>query len=230
MEATMINLTPPSLASRLFVGMTERSDPEDYHLLIPVPFLGPARGRQVHGTTIQVVTTPPTTPFPATDALVTNCPRLALALSTADCTPVIIYDPTTAALGAAHAGWRGTYEGLLPQLIRVMQKRFGTKPENCVAVLGPAIAGPCYEVSPDLAEMFRTALPESRPAFIPGTNGRPRLDLRLVQRLQLRASGLLDDRMVTSEDCTHCDAKRFFSYRRDGPGTGRHWTVAMLLQ
>ncbi len=239
----MINLTPLEFKDRLFIGVNVKSEHvslphRDTPLLnqaqkiFPVAFSSLIVGEQIHQTRIECVGTVPASPptiLPGTDGLITAVPGTALGIFTADCTAVMVYDPTTLCLGMAHAGWRGTYENILEKLVTTMITAHGVQPTDCHAVLGPAIGGSCYEISEALAEMFRIRFPFSKPFLSSAPSGKPRLDLRGLQRAQLINARIPDDHITMSSDCTHCRADLYYSYRRDGTLTGRHLTLAVLL-
>ncbi len=117
-----------------------------------------ALAQQVHGVRAAAIQSDPSHPIqrvPETDALVTNVPGLALAVTTSDCTAITLYDAQHQALGLAHAGWRGTLHGVLEATLGLMAELFHTAPEACQAILGPSIGGCCYEVGDDVVTVFR---------------------------------------------------------------------------
>jgi hypothetical protein len=140
---------------------------------------------------------------------------IAVGVYVADCVPVLFADPSTGAVAAVHAGWRGTVAGVLPAAVAAMAAAFGSRPEDLCVALGPAIGPCCFEVGPEVAAVFPADTVIARP------DRKPHVDLRRAQQLQLLAAG------VTAIDaggpCTMCDpAGRFYSYRRDAGHTGQH--------
>jgi YfiH family protein len=168
---------------------------------------------QVHGVHVEVVDEPRNTAVDATDALVTSSPRLALAVITADCVPVLLADARAGVVAAAHAGRVGAQHGVVARTVEVMQS-LGARPADISALLGPAVSGPNYEVPAAMADDVEATLPGSRTTTSRGTPG---LDLRAGITRQLRDLG------VTAIDvdprCTVAD-RALFSHRRDAP-TGR---------
>jgi YfiH family protein len=151
------------------------------------------------------------------DALVSRNPRIACGVRTADCVPVLLADPTTGIVGAAHAGWRGAAAGVVARTIEAMRGAGAEGP--LLAAIGPHISVRAFEVSEDVARELATASPD--PGVISrGFGPKPHVDLRMLLHAQLRALG------VTSVDdvpgCTVSEPARFFSYRRDGQQSGRH--------
>ncbi len=185
--------------------------------------LGFARVRQVHGC--RVVTRgeaggagDEADEADEADAVVTARPGLAASVLTADCVPILIGDPRTGAVAAAHAGWRGTLARVAATAVEALVREFGAHPENLLVAVGPAIGPCCYEVSPDLAERFVAEIGPSVAMLHPRT---PRVDLWSANEAVLRAAGVPPERIEIIDRCTACDAESFFSHRRDGARTGR---------
>lgn len=156
--------------------------------------------------------------FPEVDGLVTGLPNLVLLIKTADCLPILLWDPPSGAIGACHCGWRGTLAGLAAKTAREMFA-VGAKPETTEAWIGPGVCASNYEVSPELLAQFQAAFP--------GINVSPGgrlLDLKSAARHQLRAAGLGEGRITDSGECTVANP-RLHSYRRDGENAGRLLTL-----
>ena len=187
---------------------------------LPFPVL---QAHQVHSDHVAVVTSPAITreDLQGTDAIVTTLPGLAVAARTADCIPVLLYDPVGRAVAAVHAGWKGTVQSIAAKTVRAMAETFGTRPEDCLAGIGPSIGACCYEVGDDVAGKFREAFPQFADEVVLEQNGTLRLDLWKANRLQLEASGLTPNHIDAAGVCTACHARTFFSYRAEGPTTGR---------
>lgn len=169
--------------------------------------------RQVHGTGVGVVDAPVPHAVSDTDALVTTQPRLALAVLTADCVPVLLADPVAGVLAAVHAGRRGAAAGVLTATVRAMFAA-GATPQHGQALLGPAVCGACYEVPAQLQAEVAEQLPDSACRTRAGTPG---LDLRAGLWRQLVELGVA--RIGVDPRCTAED-RQLYSYRRDGV-TGR---------
>ncbi len=180
--------------------------------------IGLAAGRvvwmnQVHGDRVEVVDEPRDTAFDDTDALVTATPRLALAVVTADCVPVLMADARAGVAAAVHAGRVGAQKGVVARAVEAMLG-LGAQAGDISVLLGPAVSGRNYEVPVAMADEVDAALPGSRTTTSAGTPG---LDLRAGIACQLRDLG------ITSIDvdprCTLADPT-LFSHRRGAP-TGR---------
>jgi YfiH family protein len=168
---------------------------------------------QVHSAHVEVVDGPREKAFDNTDALVTSVPRLALAVVTADCVPVLLADARAGVIGAAHAGRVGAANGVVLHTLESMVAQ-GASAGDVSVLLGPSVSGPNYEVPAEMAAEVEASLPGSRTTTPRGT---PALDLRAGIARQLAEYG------VTAIDidprCTVADPA-LFSHRRDNP-TGR---------
>ena len=189
--------------------------------------------RQVHGAAVALVDGANRAAFladpPEADAVVTALRGLPLAILTADCPAIIVWDTRTPALAVVHAGWRGTAASVLWRTLLTMMESFGTRPEDCRAALGPAIAGPCYEVGEDVRTAFVRGLAYGQDVLAPGGGPLKWLaDLREANRRQLLDARLAPASVGICPACTHCEAAWFYSARRDRPVTGRQAAVAML--
>lgn len=181
---------------------------------------------QVHGAVVQEVG--PADPVAAVrrieaDALVAGPPStgeaLCLAIRTADCVPVLIADPESRAVAAAHAGWRGIVAGVIPAAIQALAEASGGDPSSFIAAIGPHIRADAFEVGDEVAQEIEAAAPGCG-AILP-RRPRPHADLSLVVRAHLDAGGVRRDSVDDVGGCTYADAARFFSYRRDGSRSGR---------
>jgi hypothetical protein len=178
-----------------------------------------AQAEQLHGARVAIVEA--SRPYQACDALVTNHPHILLSVKTADCAPVLLYDPVHQVVAAVHAGWRGTVEGIVNNTIAVMRTHFNSNPQDIIAAIGPAIHACCYEVKEDVAGRFTGE-------EIVLKSNRFYLDLIAAVRNRLLAAGLLPGKIEDSGYCTACMPDKFYSYRRDGNSTGRMLAVIAL--
>jgi YfiH family protein len=155
-----------------------------------------------------------------TDALITRQRGLALAILTADCLPVFLYDPSTNSIGLVHAGWKGTKAGIAAATVLEMKKLFNVSAEDLHAWMGPAIGGCCYQVGADFENLFTSGLTQKENSLY--------LDLSEVNKKQLLDCGLKDKNISESDLCTVCNEDQMFSYRKQGPAVGRMMSVMML--
>lgn len=167
------------------------------------------------------------------DAAVTAIPGIPLTILTADCLPVLLYDPKRNTAGAVHAGWRGTASGITEKTVKVMIERFGCDAADITAAMGPAVGPCCYEVDDAVSDGFRKgAVDDWRYAAerCRGGDRRWMLDLAKANSIQLLRAGVRKGRISLPPYCTCCKSDLFFSYRRDGKMSGRQGAILMLNQ
>jgi YfiH family protein len=175
--------------------------------------------RQVHGC--RVLQSDPHA-LPDADGQWTQAVEQPIAVLTADCLSVVIVAADASCVGVAHAGWRGLAGGVLQALVASMP----VSSSQMIAWLGPAIGPAAYEVGPEVRAAFRRSLGDDSERCFAASLGRPghfRADLFSLARLALGNAGV--GRVTGGERCSHADAERFFSHRRDGPATGRFATL-----
>ncbi len=179
-------------------------------------------GRQVHGNLIVPVTAkdvPPASPLKEADGFVTNVPGIALAVRTADCLPVFLFDSRHRAVGMVHAGWKGTEQKIVVAALETMKKEFGTSPEDVTAAFGPCIRRCCYKVGAEFGDKFPDETFIQYETYF--------FDIALANRNQLLDAGVVAERLFDDGSCTCCDPQ-YFSHRRDGETAGRHLSLIML--
>jgi polyphenol oxidase len=204
--------------------------------------------KQIHSAVLYPFSQSPVEPSQG-DAMATNRAGLLLAIQTADCVPILLVDPKKRAVAAIHAGWRGTLSRIAEKAVGRMQFEFGTKPGDLLAALGPSIGQCCYEVGADLVTKFTAQFADASDYFDeplsgeepnplqwlnmrpPGHQPPPKnvhLDLRKANRSQLLAAGLRPKNISTSDLCTACHPALLFSYRKQGPHSGRQFSAIAL--
>lgn len=181
------------------------------------------RLRQVHGARVFVADGPVTVPRPEADVVITARGDLAVAVQVADCAPILLATRSGAVAGAAHAGWRGTAANVSGAAVRAMRDRFGVDAASLSAAIGPAIGPCCYEVGEELVTAFadRGWTEEESGRWFARRGGRLFLDVWLANADQLQKAGIPRDQVHVSRLCTACHPEWFYSYRREGAGTGR---------
>lgn len=212
---------------------------------IGAPRMPLATLRQVHSDAAHVICALPAE-SPAGDAAITRHSGVMLSVQTADCVPILLADTRHRVVAAVHAGWRGTLARIAVKTLGRMQQEFGTRPQDVVAALGPAIGRCCYQVGPEVAQQFAAQFPGAADWFDgpfarlaegedqnwlpwltmmpPGHQPEPErvnLDLRAANRWQLLDAGVPPKHIAISMLCTRCRPDLFFSYRREGAATGR---------
>jgi YfiH family protein len=151
---------------------------------------------------------------PQADAIVTRKADLLIGVRTADCVPILIADERTRAVASIHAGWRGTAQNIAAAAVRELITRYGSRPADLHAAIGPAIGPCCYEVGPEVAGRFVRWSPELERKTEPAS-----LNLPGINDIQLREAGVGD--VWQAGECTFCAPERFFSFRREKERAGR---------
>ena len=183
--------------------------------------------RQVHGARVGVVgRSDGGSVVPSTDALISAEPGVALLLRFADCVPLVLYDPRRQAIGLAHAGWRGTVAGVVPNTVAALQSAFGCHPADLIAGVGPAIGPCCYEVGPDVVAEVEGVFGKGTALLSAQPDRAVHLDLPAAVHRQLQLCGLVQ--IEHSGLCTSCRTDEFFSHRAEHGRTGRFAAVVAL--
>lgn len=157
------------------------------------------------------------------DGLHSATAGVRMAVKTADCIPLLIWDPARRAAAAVHAGWRGVVQNIAGAAVRALEACYRSRAEDLLAAMGPAIGACCYEVGPEVAVQFEPLFPERT-----DLRGPTKLDLREAVRRQLVASGLQNDRIDVALQCTCCGGREFHSWRRDRQ-TGRRMYAVIAV-
>jgi YfiH family protein len=178
------------------------------------------------------------------DGITTDAHSLPLILFSADCVPILIFDPIKKVLSIVHAGWRGTASGIVSEALRVMNERCGSAPSDLVAAIGPAIGSCCYPVNSEVVVRLLASLGYSLPVETPvaqllakikqlnleqfflGQDDQICPDLKAINALQLLQAGMTG--IDVSNLCTACNPEIFYSYRQSGGNTGRQGLIAAL--
>jgi YfiH family protein len=185
----------------------------------------PAFARQVHGA--EVIQVERGGFAGHGDALATSRAGLPLCISTADCLPIVLYDPRAGRLAAVHAGWRGTVRSVARATVAALAEA-GSAPGDLLVAIGPSIGPCCYEVDAPVLERLEGAFPEAwEPWATPKGPGKWMLDLWRANVDQLVAAGVPPEGIDLLGLCTGCRPDLLFSYRRER-GAGRLVTVAAL--
>jgi polyphenol oxidase len=158
--------------------------------------------------------------IPDTDALITDKKEILLGILSADCLPILLFDPKKEVVAVIHAGWAGTRKRIAPKTVLKMAEHFGSNPKDIIAQFAPCIASCCYEVGKEFQEHFK----EYKEALIEHHDTRY-LDIPFINNLQLQEAGLLKENIHQSGSCTACENERFFSYRKEGGCSGRMLTL-----
>ena len=184
------------------------------------------KNHQVHGKLVRSVTAAdgetPELPAPIdADGLVTDEVGVTLTVFSADCLPILFYDPVRQCIAAVHAGWRGTAMGIAHEAVKAMVQRYGCDVKNIRSAIGPGISHCCFETTGDVPAALREHLGEQAEACITDHgNGKFHVDLKQANLLWLEKAGLDRANIAICDACTACDLDTFWSHRRLGNARG----------
>jgi YfiH family protein len=183
--------------------------------------------KQCHGTAIAQITDNNSDHIPMdTDALITNVPGLAIGVLSADCVPILFFDPVKQALGAAHAGWKGTVAGIATATVEKMRIAYGSKSEDMIVCIGPSISQIHFEVGEEVADRFKEL--GLKACIIQKDGDKPHIDLWMANKLLLQKAGIAESNIQTAGMCTYEHTDQFYSARGEGFGTGRFGAFILL--
>ena len=166
--------------------------------------------------------------YPQCDALITNDPGTALFVFTADCTPILFQHPVTGAVGAAHAGWRGTAADIAGKTVEAMVQAYGCRPENIRAAIGPNIGDCCFETDRDVPDAICKLLGDEALPLIRQQGHKYYVNLKEVNAQLLRRRGVTQIHVATH--CTACRPDLFWSHRRMGDQRGSQGAIIVCKE
>lgn len=166
--------------------------------------------------------------LPECDGLITNESGVGLVVFTADCTPILLHDPVTGAVGAVHAGWRGTAAAIGAKAVRAMVREFGCRPEDIRAAIGPNIAQCCFETDADVPDAMVARYGSDAQPFIRSAGSKYYVNLKEINALALRQVGV--ESIEVSQLCTACEPHRFWSHRRVGAARGSQGAIIVCKE
>lgn len=161
--------------------------------------------------------------FPPCDGLITNTPSLALVVFTADCTPVLLWDEVTGAVGAVHAGWKGTAQDITGKAVQAMTQAYGSDPGNIRAAIGPNIGQCCFETDEDVPNALLETYGEGISPYISKKGNKFYVNLKAVNAYALTRQGV--KQIDISTDCTLCQTDRFWSARKHRDARGSQGAI-----
>lgn len=228
-----------ALSDRITAFTTTKNygrDADSLCAALGVPIDRFARPHQVHGVTVRELTeddfshpellTPYSTLMEGVDAVIYNVRQACIGISTADCIPVLCYDPEHHCAAAIHAGWKGTVQRIVEHAVRAMQDAYGTNPTLLRCAIGPGISLESFEVGDEVYQVFSDAgfQMDTIAHLYPTKQGdvpeKWHIDLKLCNKQQLINIGVSQDNIYLCKLDTMTDS-RFYSARREGASTGR---------
>ena len=166
--------------------------------------------------------------YPECDALITQDPGTALGIFTADCTPILLHDPVTGAVGAAHAGWRGTAAQIAGKTVKAMVNTFGCDPSHIHAAIGPNIGPCCFETDREVPEAMLAAYGDEAGKYIRSAGDKYYVNLKELNALSLKTAGVTH--IEISPECTACEHHRFWSHRITRGNRGSQGAVILCKE
>lgn len=157
------------------------------------------------------------------DALITDQKNIMLTVLTADCVPILLFDPVQDVVAVVHAGWKGTEQQIALKTVKKMQELFNSEPKDILAGIAPSIGKCCYEVDWNVAQHFK----EVKDAY-DEKDEKYMLDLPHINKLQLLEAGVEEQHIELSHICTACEVDDYFSYRKEGGCSGRFMSMIGL--
>lgn len=181
--------------------------------------------RQVHEDNVRLVTAEDAgkglwrdRDYPSVDAMICNTPGIALTVFSADCGIILLYDPIHRAIGAVHAGWRGTVLGLVKKTAEEMHRHFSTEPQDLYCAIGAAIGPCCFETDDDVPSALRDALGEAAESYLERRGSKWHVDLKGLNAHWLRSIGV--QHIDICDHCTACMPQLYWSHRKMGQARG----------
>lgn len=206
---------------------------DDSRLVLPHQVHG-TKWLKVDSTFLQSTTSERQRLLEGYDALMTNLKGVCIGISTADCIPVLVYDPKRHVTAAIHAGWRGTVARIVEKTLHAMKASYGTEASETVAIIGPGISLKNFEVGQEVYDAFSDAdfdmsrIARRFPCKTDKQKEKWHIDLPLCNKLQLMHAGVREQNILCSGICTYDNADDFFSARRLGINSGRIYTGIMI--
>lgn len=186
--------------------------------------------RQTHTNSVADISNIPVDEIKETDALVTDRKGICLCVQTADCVPVLMFDPVNNVIAAVHAGWRGTVKLIVNAAVKKMIINHGSLPKNILAAIGPSISPEIYEVGDEVVEIVKKTIPSPEKTLELSDSGKYHLNLWEANRQVLLKNGLLQKNIEILAECSYSQTSKYFSARKEGVDTGRMVSGIMLLR
>lgn len=185
--------------------------------------------RQTHTNCVAEILEIPKNEITEIDALVTKEKGICICVQTADCVPVLIFDPENKVIAAIHAGWRGTVNKIVEVAVQKMVKEFYCNPENFIAAIGPSISVGNYAVGNEVVQAVIGNIPNYEKTLHKNEQGKFHLNLWEANRQILLKNGLQHSHIEIAGKCSYSETNHFFSARKEGISTGRMVSGIMLL-
>jgi YfiH family protein len=185
--------------------------------------------RQTHTNCVAEISDIPKNEIKETDALVTNQTGICLCVQTADCVPILLFDPVNNVIAAVHAGWRGTVKKIAEVAVQKMVLKYNSSPENIIAAIGPSISPDIYEVGNEVVEEVKKSIPNADILLHKNSSGNFHVNLWEANRQVLLENGLKENNIEILGECSFTETNKYFSARKEGITTGRMVSGIMIL-
>lgn len=215
---TVKDLKPRFTGENISQVVTNRKELAELLGINPAQMVFP---RQTHTSRIASIGGIPYNELTETDALMTTKPEICLCIQTADCVPILMFDPIKQAIAAVHAGWRGTVGQIAAVTIKRLIADASSDPSDIRVLIGPSIGPESYEVGDEVAELVKLNVPRAELTLNLNASGKYHLNLWEANRQILISSGLNPANIQITGECTYIKNDRYFSARHDGADTGR---------
>lgn len=185
--------------------------------------------RQEHTNCVVELDHIPDDELKATDALITDKTGICLCVQTADCVPILLFDPVKKVIAVVHAGWRGTVKKIVTLTVELMISNYHSNPKDILAVTGPSISPDVYEVGNEVVDAVRKEIPKPEKTLHLNLSGKYHFNLWEANRQLLLKVGISDQNIEIFGECSFTKSDTYFSARRDGTDTGRMVSGIMIL-
>lgn len=185
--------------------------------------------RQTHTNCVAEISDIPENEIKETDALVTNQTGICLCVQTADCVPILLFDPVNNVIAAVHAGWRGTVKKIAEVAVQKMVLKYNSSPGNIVAAIGPSISPDIYEVGNEVVDEVKKSIPNAEILLHKNSSGNFHVNLWEANRQVLLENGLSEKNIEIFGECSFTENSKYFSARKEGIATGRMVSGIMIL-
>jgi YfiH family protein len=183
--------------------------------------------KQTHSSCVAEISNVGDNYLTKTDALVTQTPGICIGVQTADCVPVLLFDPVKKVVAAVHAGWRGTVKKIVFEAVEKM-KKYGTVPKDIRVAIGPSISMKNYEVGDEVIGNVKKSIPNAKKTFQKIQNNKYLFDLWQANAELLYSTGIQENNLQVLGECSFGNTDKYFSARRDGINTGRMFSGILL--
>lgn len=177
--------------------------------------------RQTHTSCVAEINNIPESELKETDALISNKPGICICVQTADCVPVLMYDPFQKIIAVVHAGWRGTVNKIVEKTVQKMISGYGSRPQNIYAAIGPSIGPKAYEVGNEVVDSVKNSFSQYEKLLIKNNSGKFHFNLWEANMQLLQVNNIPFDNIEVLGECSFELADKYYSARREGVETGR---------